>query len=242
MTVADGASIKESVLAQTGRWELVDKVDAYSRSFPASGSCWDWTGGLSMSGGREYGVLYFPGEMHLAHRASYQGFILQGKPIPQGMDVLHSCDNTLCVFPGHLHLETRSEQVLASVERGTHARKNYHITPEVSETIRQIVYVGQYENADIAQKYDTSAGQISKIAHRQIYSDRPLNEEEREALKARNMKKRRDNQKRRRKLTDEQAREVWNSNETQSVLAKRHGVAQGTISAIKLRKRYRDVE
>lgn len=68
--------------------------------------CWDWQGTTS---GREtvpYGQIRVDGKVRWAHRVSYAIF---NGGLLDGLDVHHTCENTLCVNPAHLKAETRSE-------------------------------------------------------------------------------------------------------------------------------------
>lgn len=90
-------------------WRYVDKSDG----------CWLWTGkSLNKKG---YGQIQIGGQgtKHiLAHRLSYE---IHCGPIPDGMVVMHSCDNPGCVNPDHLSLGTQSQNILDAFARG---RKN----------------------------------------------------------------------------------------------------------------------
>lgn len=64
--------------------------------------CWLWTAAQFKPTG--YGQFRFEGTSEKAHRISYE--ILVG-PIPEGMELDHTCHNRLCVNPEHLRLATR---------------------------------------------------------------------------------------------------------------------------------------
>ena len=67
--------------------------------------CWLWKGGRGTRA-RRYGLFYFRGVMHYAHRWCYREFI---GPIPAKHVIHHTCGNTLCVNLDHLQAVTRSE-------------------------------------------------------------------------------------------------------------------------------------
>lgn len=77
---------------------------------PNSG-CWIWEGAVNLQG---YGKLNFNGRMIAAHRMS---FFLSGKDTSGGPNVLHSCDNRVCINPDHLHSGTHRQNNLEMYKR-----------------------------------------------------------------------------------------------------------------------------
>ena len=79
----------------------------------ASG-CWIWTKATNERG---YGVFKVFGTRRQikAHRATYQEFV---GAIPEGMDVLHRCDNPPCCNPEHLFLGTHADNMRDCARKG----------------------------------------------------------------------------------------------------------------------------
>lgn len=82
------------------------------RRVDQSGDCWVWTG-TSLDAG--YGRIGWRGEKVIASRLAYE---LTVGPIPDGMWVLHRCDNPPCVNPEHLFLGTRQDNIDDMVAKG----------------------------------------------------------------------------------------------------------------------------
>ncbi len=68
-------------------------------------ACWPWIGRYTRRG---YGALTYHQRLWNAHRLAYT---LTYGPIPDGMMVCHSCDNTLCCNPSHLWLGTNADNM-----------------------------------------------------------------------------------------------------------------------------------
>lgn len=78
-------------------------------------TCWLWTGNKRPNG---YGSIQEGGKGSRtisAHRLSYQ---MHKGEIPDGMVVMHSCDNSVCVNPQHLSLGTYKENTHDMITKG----------------------------------------------------------------------------------------------------------------------------
>ena len=85
--------------------------------------CWIWQRarkGKEAAGGGGYGCLRIKGKLLGAHRYIYE---LEIGPIPEGMQILHSCHNTLCVNPAHMRPGTNDENQLDSAKAGMRGQK-----------------------------------------------------------------------------------------------------------------------
>lgn len=76
-------------------------------------TCWEWKGHRNSDG---YGHFSCFGQRnHAAHRASYRFFKSE---IPEGLLVLHKCDNPGCVNPDHLFLGTDKDNSDDKISKG----------------------------------------------------------------------------------------------------------------------------
>ena len=152
-------------------WPKVDK----------SGDCWLWTACLDRKG---YGRFGMPERGWIAaHRYAY---ILANGPIPDGLHVLHRCDNRRCVNPDHLWLGTNADNVADRVAKGRTSRN--HVTPEQQVrgerhgmvrlreadviAIREAVANG-VRQCELAARYDVSRPTINLIVKRKNWRHVP---------------------------------------------------------------------
>jgi hypothetical protein len=92
------------------------KVDKSSTSIlpGVDTPCWNWTAGLRSKITR-YGAFKFNNKTVDAHRVAFE---LQKGPIPDGLLVLHKCDNRICVRGDHLFLGTHLDNVQDMSNKG----------------------------------------------------------------------------------------------------------------------------
>lgn len=78
--------------------------------------CWRWRTKLWPSG---YGIFSCWNRNMRAHRAAW---IFYRSPIPDGMEVLHTCDNPACINPRHLFLGNTAINVADKIAKGRQPR------------------------------------------------------------------------------------------------------------------------
>ena len=74
--------------------------------------CWEKQGWKDCDGYRFY---CYQGREWRAHRLAYT--FAKG-PIPEGLVVMHSCDNTACCNPAHLSVGTQADNVHDMISKG----------------------------------------------------------------------------------------------------------------------------
>lgn len=78
-----------------------------------SSACWNWI--ASRRGIMKYGSFWFDNFNQNAHRVSWS---LHCGPIPEGLWVLHHCDNPQCVRPSHLFIGNHTDNMHDCHEKG----------------------------------------------------------------------------------------------------------------------------
>lgn len=78
-------------------------------------------------------------------------------PIPEGLWLLHKCDNARCWNIDHFFLGTNSENVIDSIIKGIHGKVK--LTPSLIIEIRK----EKGTNNEIALKYGVTGGTIRRI-------------------------------------------------------------------------------
>jgi hypothetical protein len=75
--------------------------------------CWEWQAGRNRPGG--YGHFKIDGKKKLVHRLMWEEY---NGIIPNGMRVLHKCDNPPCCNPKHLFLGTQTDNIHDMEDKG----------------------------------------------------------------------------------------------------------------------------
>ena len=88
-------------------WRLVERTDP--------SECWVWKGTKNQKGYGRWRRFWLSGA-ESAHRVAWA--FAAARPLPEGMQVLHRCDNPPCCNPAHLFLGTHEDNMADMAIKG----------------------------------------------------------------------------------------------------------------------------
>jgi len=158
-------------------------IERYLAKVDKSGgpeACWPWTASLNKGYGQLGAGPCPPGVSRnsrrniLAHRFAYE---LEGGAVPDGMDVLHRCDNPRCCNPAHLFLGTQADNVSdmdAKGRRITPDRRgeghgNARLTENDVKEIRSLYASRTMSQSELGRLFGVTQVQISSIVRRESW-------------------------------------------------------------------------
>lgn len=130
--------------------------------------CIEWQGAYGHNG---YGLTKYEKKMVGTHRLAW---ILAFGPIPEGMCVLHRCDNRKCTNVDHLFLGTIQDNIIDKTHKDRQAKGSKNGNAKLSapkvKMIRKLHRTGRYTYAQLADRYRMHRTTISDIANRKIWN------------------------------------------------------------------------
>jgi len=141
--------------------------------------CWNWTGALS-GGDLKYGyfTIWNDGRPKTwrAHRLMWTA---ANGPIPEGLCILHRCNNPRCVNPDHLYLgdhkDNARDRKEAGHERPQHGGLNFaaKVTEGQVLEIRRLSGEGM-SGVALARRFEISRANVSLIVNGLAWRHLPL--------------------------------------------------------------------
>lgn len=135
-------------------WSRVKKTDG----------CWLWTGSFGNNG---YGQISESDKNLSTHRVSWE---LHYGPIPDGMSVLHQCDNKQCVRPDHLFLGSRGDNNRDRALKGRSARGEHHGQSKLTQV--QVIRIRQLYSEGLSDRKIAKMFSVARHTIREIVEHR----------------------------------------------------------------------
>jgi len=145
--------------------EVTDSLlDRFQAKIEKVGNCWLWKNKNSRYGrfqlGRDANGEPTPIS---AHHFAYE--LLNG-PVPKGLQVCHTCDNSLCVNPRHLFAGTQSDNIQDCCVKGRGSLQK--LSTEEVKDIRELHTKG-LRQVDLAEMFSSSPSNINNIIKRRHF-------------------------------------------------------------------------
>ena len=119
--------------------------------------CWETTGYKNKNG---YSMVWVHPTYVSSHRLMWE--VHNGEPVPEGMSILHSCDNPCCVNPNHLTPGTTKENQRQKKVRGRANGVNNKLTERQVKIIKERLTNGE-SCAIICKDFGVHSTTIGKI-------------------------------------------------------------------------------
>ena len=138
-------------------WEKVDK----------DSECWNWQGCKLPKG---YGQFSYKLKTEQSHRVSW---MIHFGDIPDGMHVLHHCDNPGCVRPDHLFIGTNADNKQDMMNKNRQAKGSRLPHTILSENditeIRELYKTNKYTQKQLGEMFSVDQSNICRIINRSYW-------------------------------------------------------------------------
>lgn len=142
-------------------WAKVNTNGPLPAQQPELGPCWLWTGGGNGQGYGQVRILY---QQMGAHQVAWE--MTQGQ-IPDGLYVLHKCENRGCCNPAHLYLSasknaTSDALMVNKTEGFNRGVPRRHLTKAQVKRLRQL-YAGGMSKKALAEQFGVAYNTVTNI-------------------------------------------------------------------------------
>ena len=134
---------------------------------PNSG-CWLWVGTVRGSGRNsevDRPVMRVKGKRTFASHVAWR---LNNAPVPNGLSVLHRCDNPMCVNPAHLFLGTHFDNMRDMAAKGRAGAGK--LTIDQVRLIRQTHKTLGKTHGELAKQFGVSRVSVTNIINRKVWA------------------------------------------------------------------------
>ena len=136
--------------------------ERFEAKVDSSGDCHEW---MASIGGSGYGQFYFDNRKFSSHRKAYELYV---GVIPDGLFVLHTCDNKRCVNPEHLFIGTQQDNMDDKVAKKRQISgegiQTAILSAEQVSDVRRLIRDG-FTHISISNMYKVGRSTISMIAN-----------------------------------------------------------------------------
>lgn len=150
-----------------GRKPLAERFWAQVDKASGPNACWLWMAATCRRGYGRIGID--TNKIAVTSRVSWE---LTYGPIPNGLHVLHRCDNPPCVNPAHLFLGTQADNNADKLAKNRGTKGDTHGTSKLAENqIREIrsLHSAGIMQKDIATRFNVSKATVNAIVHRRTW-------------------------------------------------------------------------
>lgn len=130
----------------------------FESNFVRTDGCWEWKGTID---GYGYGVMDHNRKRYRAHVLALE---FDGRPVPEGMQGCHDCDNRKCVRPSHLYPGTPKDNYQDAVSRNRNTKGEKHGHARLTESdVKAMRMTSGLSFAEIGRRFGVSRPTAARV-------------------------------------------------------------------------------